>query len=173
LATRSPDLALLVGGSLFFELLDVLDKLKKAHTVTRIVVMLEQPEPLTVIAAFQHGVRGVLPLKQTSFATIRKCIRRVLEGQFWISTQHLTHVMKAFGQSPPFRTVRQVPPLRLGSRAAEVMGLASKGLSNKEIANTMHISEHTVKKHMRSLFRKVGVQGRVKLATYAADRRTS
>ncbi len=55
----------------------------------------------------------------------------------------------------------------LSSRELEVLDLLSKGFTNKEISQRLLISEKTVKNHLYSIFKKLGVQGRTQAALYA------
>lgn len=59
------------------------------------------------------------------------------------------------------------PPEDLSEREAEVLGLVAKGFTNKAIAKDLFISEKTVKNHLYSIFRKIGVSDRTKAALYA------
>jgi DNA-binding NarL/FixJ family response regulator len=54
-------------------------------------------------------------------------------------------------------------------REAEVLGLLAQGLSNKQIAHGLGISERTVKVHLGSVFRRLGVNDRVSAALWARD----
>ena len=57
--------------------------------------------------------------------------------------------------------------LPLTRREAEVLGLLAQGLSNKEIAGTMWLSERTVERHITSLYRKIGVARRSEATAFA------
>jgi DNA-binding NarL/FixJ family response regulator len=58
----------------------------------------------------------------------------------------------------------------ISKREKEVMGLVVEGLSNREIANALALSEHTVKNYIFRLFEKLGVYNRVGLVRYALAR---
>ena len=60
------------------------------------------------------------------------------------------------------------PPEPLTSRESEVLGLIGRGLSNRMIATELHISEHTVKFHISSLFAKLGVGNRAEAVSRGA-----
>jgi NarL family two-component system response regulator LiaR len=68
--------------------------------------------------------------------------------------------------SPAFRgpgdPERPGPDLDLTSRESDVAALLARGLSNREIAAALFISEHTVKTHLKSIFRKAGVASRAR-----------
>ena len=56
----------------------------------------------------------------------------------------------------------------LTSRESEVLGLVGHGLSNKMIARELHISEHTVKFHISSIYSKLGVSNRAEAVSQGA-----
>ena len=58
-------------------------------------------------------------------------------------------------------------PDGLTARQAEVLGLLASGLSNKEIAGQLYLSPATVERHLATVYRKLGVTGRVEAARYA------
>ena len=64
--------------------------------------------------------------------------------------------------------VRPLPPL--SEREMEVLKIATKGMSNKDIGDTLFISERTVQAHMRSIFNKLGVGSRSEAILYGLKR---
>jgi LuxR family maltose regulon positive regulatory protein len=67
------------------------------------------------------------------------------------------------------RAAAEFAPDELTTREQEVLGLIRRGLSNREIATTLWISESTTKVHVRNIFRKLGVRTRTEAAAVAAD----
>jgi len=65
------------------------------------------------------------------------------------------------------RTDRKKDTVRLTKRERDVLTCLVKGHSNKEMADSMFISEKTVKNHLTSIFRKLGVKDRTQAAVYA------
>jgi len=61
-------------------------------------------------------------------------------------------------------------PDDLSAREAEILRLVARGLSNREIGETVFISEHTVASHVRSILRKTGCANRTEAASYAHRR---
>ena len=57
----------------------------------------------------------------------------------------------------------------LSEREAEILGLASAGLSNKAIAQKLWITEQTVKFHLTNVYRKIGAANRTEAARWAVD----
>lgn len=63
---------------------------------------------------------------------------------------------------------RRTLPAGLSAREAEVLRLVSAGMSNREIAQALFLSENTVAKHLTSIFNKTGSENRAAAATFAA-----
>jgi DNA-binding NarL/FixJ family response regulator len=57
--------------------------------------------------------------------------------------------------------------VRMTPREREVINLIAEGLSNKEIASTLHIATHTVKSHVRNIMEKLTLHTRLQIAAYA------
>jgi DNA-binding NarL/FixJ family response regulator len=60
-----------------------------------------------------------------------------------------------------------VRPMALQPALDEVVALVADGLSNREVARELHLSEHTVKKYLFRIFEKLGISSRVELVLYA------
>ncbi len=69
------------------------------------------------------------------------------------------------GQPTAFESVRMTP------REREVINLIAEGMSNKEIARTLHIATHTVKSHVRNIMEKLTLHTRLQIAAYAHGQR--
>lgn len=105
-----------------------------------------------VRTAIELGARGILR-KDLSADLTRRCIERVAAGEFWLErtlSEALLHT----------RTVA------LSRRQRQLLMLISQGLSNKEIASALTLSEGTVKVYLSKLFRKIGARDRFDLALY-------
>ena len=66
-------------------------------------------------------------------------------------------------------TVSDVPPEQLTGRECEILDLVARGLSNTEIAQSLTLSEHTVKTHVQNLLNKLRLRNRVHVAIYAFE----
>lgn len=164
-----PDVAI-IGTDLQDGLLSGLDALREvheAHPDLRPILLFDRPEPQVVVEGLRAGARGVFSRCNFSFAALRKCVRRVFEGQLWISTREMEYVIDALTQARPLRVVNPEGLSLLSKREEEVMRLVAEGLGNREISELLVLSEHTVKNYLFRIFDKLGISNRVELVLYA------
>ncbi|MEM7649047.1 MAG: response regulator transcription factor [Cyanobacteria bacterium P01_A01_bin.70] len=116
--------------------------------------------------AMRYGAKGYL-LKQTPIADLAVAIRAVHQGY--------THMgpglfEKTFTPSPITRPEMLMPPAlaALSPREQEVLKLISSGLSNREIAQTLFISERTVRNHVTSILSQLQLRDRTQAALLAS-----
>jgi DNA-binding NarL/FixJ family response regulator len=143
-----------------------LSAIELIHSVSphlRSILMMTEPERSTVITAFRKGVRGVFHSPRSDFDALLKCIRCVHAGQIWASTAELELLMSALQQPEPNEPHHTV----LTSRERDVVRLLVAGMTNRDIARELRLSEHTIKNYMFRIFDKVGVSSRVELLLYA------
>lgn len=86
-----------------------------------------------------------------------KCIEAVLKGEIWLS-RNLMKVLNEDFNSP---TKKNIPALTHKER--EIIKLICEGLSNKEVAYRLSLSEQTVKCHLNRIFKKTGLRNRTQL----------
>jgi DNA-binding NarL/FixJ family response regulator len=115
------------------------------------------------VRALDAGARGILA-KNARAEDLVKAVRVVQEGQIWARR----HVLEEWGEhlagvSRGSRTSDSLEQ-RLSSREREIFRHAATGLSNKELAERLTISQATVKAHLTSIFQKLGLHGRAELA---------
>jgi DNA-binding NarL/FixJ family response regulator len=102
---------------------------------------------------------------------IVKSIRKVHAGEIWLDSHTTAAVMRQFAAPaadvPSAAAGRGREHSPLSQRELEMVSLVAQGLSNKEMAEKMLISEHTVKNRLHNIFHKLGVTDRLTLALYA------
>ena len=126
---------------------------------TEVIALTSVLEESLVIQAIQAGAIGYL-LKDTDAPKLRQAIKAAAAGEVQLSpaaAAMLMHKVKA-PRSPETLTERET----------EVLRQLARGKSNKEIANTLFISETTVKTHVKNIMQKLGVPSRTHAALYAA-----
>jgi len=134
---------------------------------SRLVMLLDASDPEIVVEAFRNGAAGVFSRK-CMFSNLRKCIHCILEGQVWVNNQELCYLVEALRICPAFHANSNANAL-LTKREVQVMDMVANGLTNREVAEQLRLSEHTVKNYMFEIFEKTGVSTRVELVLYALN----
>lgn len=146
----------------------VLNELRTATPSVRSIMLLDRPEKHLVVEAFRSGAKGVFIRTEYEFSALCKCVHRVHQGQIWADSQQLGYVLEAFSSELPSQWAERPTGSHLISkRERDVIRLVVDGLSNREIAKELSLSEHTVKNYVFRVFDKVGVSNRVELVHYA------
>src|SRR5207302_4821861 len=99
------------------------------------------------------------------FRLLAKCIQCVQSGQVWASSSELHFVLDALAQ-PTFANFHNGSS-PLSAREIDVVRCVAEGLSNREIAQRLKLTEHTVKNYLFRIFDKLGVSKRVEVVLYA------
>lgn len=136
-----------------------------SHMQTRGVLLVDYPERELVVNAFRSGARGVFS-RADSLNELCKCIDSVHKGQIWASSRELEYVLEALATSRRICALDAQGKQILSKREQEVAGLVADGLTNRQIADQLHLSEYTVKNYLFKIFEKLGVSTRVELVLY-------
>lgn len=167
LAARPVDVALinqcLHEGSLIG--FDLLRTLHQSYPQTRIVMLLKAAGCDFVVDAFRAGARGIFYRTQ-SFEALCKCIDSVYRGQVWANSGQLNCLLEALIKTSPPRVVDYSGRPLLTKREDELASAVAEGLSNKDIADKLRLSEHTVSNYLFRIYEKLGLSSRVELALY-------
>jgi len=145
---------------------ELLRNLRITHPETRVILLLDSSERGVVVDAFRAGARGVFCRSQ-SFQLLCKCIKCVQGGQIWADTDQIQFVVESLAPQAPAEVVNSRGESLLTKREREVVACVADGLSNREIARQLSLSEHTVKNYLFRICDKVGTSGRVELVLYA------
>lgn len=112
----------------------------------------------TLKTMISDGLGGVLP-RNADGKLLQKATRKLYDGELWIDHQTMREVFSRSGEPSS--------DIHLTKKELEILNFICNGLSNKEIAKKLFISEQTVKSHCNHLFKKFGVTSRLKLALCA------
>jgi two-component system, NarL family, nitrate/nitrite response regulator NarL len=161
---RMPDVALISarlgedpdGG---FRLLQML---RVERPRLKSVMLLDSHRPESVIQAFRSGASGVFG-KNMPVQMLCKCIKAVYEGQIWANSEELSYVVEALSAAPQQRRLAADTMSMLSRREQEVVQLLAEGLTNRQIADRLTISPHTVKNYLFKIFDKLGTSNRLEL----------
>jgi DNA-binding NarL/FixJ family response regulator len=149
--------------------------IRKQHPHTRIVFLSMHIDDERLFAAIRAGATAFLT-KDIDGEILLDAIRRVLAGENLINALILSRPQLAWRVLSEFRALAIEPEgtvdstiaaLPLSAREIEVLDCVAQGLSNKEIADELFVTEQTVKNHMTSVLRKLDVNDRVQAVLYA------
>ncbi len=151
-----PDVALIDASAGLTAALRLLGTLKSSAPVHSILWVVDLPE-MDAFRALQIGARGILK-KTLPVPTMLECLREVASGQIW---------MQQSEQAAEFLQRKEAS--RLTPREKEVVRLICRGLRNKQIAESLHITAGTVKVHLMHIFEKTGLKDRLALAVHGRE----
>lgn len=150
------------------------------HPDTRVVVLTTFADDEHILAALRAGALGYLT-KDSGRVQIAQAVRTAAAGHSVLDPKVQQRLLAAAGQTESAvdtgadRTGADGPahggtlPDGLTAREAEVLGLIAAGLSNREIAQRLFVTEVTVKSHVNRLFAKTGVRDRAQAVRYAYE----
>jgi DNA-binding NarL/FixJ family response regulator len=143
----------------------VAKRLTEEQSKTRVVMLLDTSDRLSVLEAFRAGVRGVF-CRTEPLELLGRCIHAAHAGQVWANSRELGYLLEAVSQAMP-RMVDAKGLTLLSKREQEVVHCVAEGMSNREIAKRLTLTEHTVKNYLFRIFDKLGVSSRVEVVLYA------
>jgi two-component system, NarL family, nitrate/nitrite response regulator NarL len=148
--------------------LKVLQTLRDSHQQTAGIVMLHSSVRDSVISSFRAGARGIF-CRADSFKDLSKCIRTVRDGKIWATTRELEYVLDALSRLRPVQvgTATNSGMALLTPSEQQVVSLVGEGMKNREIAQQLGLTEHTVSNYLYRVFDKLGVSSRLELLLYA------
>jgi two-component system nitrate/nitrite response regulator NarL len=141
---------------------EALRAVRVSHPNLRAVVLLDSSKREIVLEAFRAGARGVFS-RHDSVETLAKCVHSVHRGQIWANSQQMAYAVEALATSHTVRAVDAHGLNLLSNRELEVVRCLAEGLSNREIAEHLGLSQHTIKNYLFRVFDKLGVSSRVEL----------
>ena len=144
---------------------ELVREIRSHSAATRVIVLLDASERASVVAAFRAGAQGVF-CRTEPFRLLSKCIQCVHQGQVWASSSELHFVLDALVK-PAFSNLQAGGGSLLSARETDVVRCVAEGLTNREIAHRLKLTEHTVKNYLFRIFDKLGVSSRVEVVLYA------
>ena len=149
--------------------LAVVRRVQLMHPEIVSVVLVESYDKNLVVNVFRSGAKGLFCSAETPFRALCKCIHAVHSGQVWANGRQLRYLLEIITHVPTLRVVNAQGSGLLTAREEQVVALVADGLSNREIAHELGLSEHTIKKYLFRVFDKLGISSRVELVLYAVS----
>jgi DNA-binding NarL/FixJ family response regulator len=139
----------------------IMDGVQAAETLAaefRVLMLSYADDEHRVTAAIRAGACGYLVHGRFEPEELADSVRRAAHGETIISPAVASTVFAALRRGPEGDTMGD--PLELTAREREVMSLVAEGLSNRDIAQRLVVTEKTVKNHVHNTYRKLGVTRR-------------
>jgi len=135
----------------------------------RIIMLTVSEQDEDLFSAIKAGARGYL-LKSVEPDHLLKAIELLMKGEAVIPHNMASKLLTEFSSianRPASKADASGDYQLLTNREKEILQTLSNGASNKEIANALNISEHTVKIHLKNILKKLQVNNRLQAAVYA------
>ncbi|MGH9055788.1 MAG: response regulator [Acidimicrobiales bacterium] len=146
-------------------------RIRDALPSTRILMLTVSDEEDDLYEAVKAGANGYL-LKEVSVEEVAGAVRSVLRGESLISPSMASKLLNEFNLLARQADRREeLPGPVLTARELEVLKLVATGMSNKEVADRLVISENTVKNHVRNILEKLHLHSRMEAVMYAVRKR--
>jgi DNA-binding NarL/FixJ family response regulator len=158
-----PDVAILDVNMPELTGIDAARQIKKTCPKTAILMLSAYKYNHYVITSLQAGVDGYL-LKNTPRSELIEAIRMIHSGKGVFNLEAISKVLRKLTSGTGSA---KSGPDGLRSRELEVLKLAARGMSNKQISRELNITDNTVGTHLVNVFRKLGVESRTEAALYA------
>jgi len=168
ISSLKPDIVLLDLGLYSQNSLAIVKQIKKGDQEIKIIIMDLAPVQKDVLDFVQAGVSGFI-LKDANIEDFYSTIRSVAKGDKILPpnlanslfSQIVEHALSEISPSLIIESVCMT------KRERQVVELIADGLTNKEIAQKLHLSTYTVKSHVHNILEKLSLHTRVQVANYA------
>lgn len=142
--------------------IEVLEEIKKKKMDVKVLILTVHNEVEYLLKAVDIGVDGYI-LKDSESAELKKAINVICSGESYIQPK----LIPALNKRLVARDLDKDKIDSLTKRELEVLVQIANGMSNKEIATSLNISERTVKNHISNIFKKIDVADRTQAAVFA------
>jgi len=143
-------------------------QIKLIHPHTAVLMLSAYDDDEYVFALLKAGAAGYL-LKNVSGDELIRAIRAVYKGEPVLYPTIARKVMSYF-KLPDKVWGMEKPSEYLSKRETDIIKLAARGMTNKDIADKLHLSNRTVEGHLRTIFNKLGVGSRTEAVLYGLRR---
>ena len=143
--------------------LEVLARVAADRSPTKVILLTASVGDRQILRAIADGVYGLI-LKDAAAGTLLDCLHAVGRGDRWLPSDLVDPALQREGAR---NTTARGMAGTLTKREREIALHVAEGLSNKDIARRINVSDGTVKIHLHNIYQKLGVNNRTSLAALA------
>lgn len=158
-----PDLILIDIQMPEMDGLETTRRIKQEYPYVKIVIVTVSDEISHLLEALKQGAQGYL-LKNLAPSTWIEYLKAIVNEEAPLSRELAFQILKEFTVPSALDEGES-----LTAREKEILSCVSSGSTNKEIAISLGISEHTVKNHLKNILQKLQLQNRTQLTRYALE----
>ncbi len=149
---------------------DLVNKIKISKPLCPVIYLSMKPNAIEAFSVFRMGARGYCHAF-SSVALLKQVVSVVEGGGIWVGPEFMPYLLQGVSKALDKKMDHgadidaQESPLleKLSNREQEVALEVAKGVSNKEVARNLNITERTVKAHLSAVFEKLGIRDRIHL----------
>jgi len=142
----------------------LLEEIQRRELPTRVLMVTAGMNKASMLDILHHGAAGIF-LKFSDPSQLVRAIRTVMEGRMWLDPRTVKPVVEGATRN----TSQERSQSSLTTREKDVLKGVLEGASNKIIADSLHVSESSVKATLQQLFTKTGVRTRSQLVRIALE----
>jgi DNA-binding NarL/FixJ family response regulator len=142
--------------------------IKEKQAGTKVLILSHYDDEERITRAIEARVDGYI-LKDVDQKELVKAIRTIMEGKAAIDPSIASKLIHRMAEKNQLQSKKQEIQYNISAREMEVFKLLTEGLSNRDIAGKLFISEATVKAHISSILRKLEVTDRVQAVIMALN----
>jgi len=161
----SPDVVILDVAMPVLNGIEAAKRIRSNCPNTRILMLSAYSYESYLQASIESGANGYIS-KNTPPRSLLYAVRMVVDGLGIFRSVDIHNLVTSFGNKPSSHATRN----DLRSRELELLRLASRGMSNKMIANQLSLSQDTVRSHFANIFRKLNVKSRTEAVMCACKK---
>ena len=165
--SHRPDIAVLDISMPEMNGLEVIARMISEGMTTKVIFLTANATDGNILALIEQGASGLL-LKDSAISELAQCIRIVANGERQFPRDLVTAAVE---RETGRRSVGENFERVLSPRERGVLLLLAEGLSNKDVARRLNLSEGTVKIHVHNIYQKTGISSRTALAALALTHR--
>lgn len=144
--------------------------IQRLNPSTKIILLTKTLAEDEGTSMLEAGVKGYCSL-DIDPGLLKKAVQMVQRGEIWVGRKFISQLLDALVALTEKQRTKSLPKPdesldRLTPREREIVQLLGVGASNKEIGNQLNVTEKTVKAHLTSIFRKLGISDRLHLALF-------